>query len=672
MSNMGFDIFNELNYLMSEKEIHCAALQLKRNKAAGTDGIINEMIKSGISVLSKPLCKLFNCIFSNSHFPITWRINTLSPLHKKGDSKVCDNFRGIAVGCCLSKLFLSVLNNRLKKFADKHSLIPAQQIGYREKSQTLDHILTLKNIIDKYINRTSRKYLFVCFVDFKAAFDSIWRQALFYKLAHLNIGGNFLRTIQSMYSNVQYSVKLQGGISRPFASTVGLKQGCVLSPSLFNLYMSDFPDIFDSTCDLVTLKDSNLSCLMFADDVVLMSESSQGLQHCLNRLASYCNKWNLTINTSKTKIIIFNKGGHKISRFNFLLCDTEIDVVQDYTYLGIVFSSGGSFTKACKALRDKAFKAFFKLRQLDSRNNVPMTLKLFDTLVSPILTYGSPVWGPTLVKESSKDFKKICDSAISEKINVKLCKYILGSGKYSVNDAVRGELGRYPVMIKVLSNGLKFFQRLQNLPDSTQVKSSHQDVILQPHFFNKTSWLHKLDHCIRRFSCTFNDSATKLQSMMELNYKQAWLNTIHNGGELRSYAVFKRDFFLEKYLLHESLVNRKNLTRLRISSHKLSVETGRFNKTPLENRLCAMCDKGLVEDEFHFMISCTAYEKPRDHLFKYLSGFTDIQNFPDNEIFSVLMSCNNGDYEFTKVVCNFVNLSFEMRSDHLKSVNQIL
>ena len=137
---------------------------------------------------------------------------------------------------------------------------------------------------------------------------------------------------------------------------MALKQGCVLSPLLFNLYMSDFTDIFDSTCDPVTLKDSNLSCLMFADDVVLMSESSQGLQHCLNRLASYCNKWNLTINTSKTKIIVFNRGGHKISRFRFLLCDTKIDVVQDYTYLGIVFSSCGSSTKACKALRDKAFR----------------------------------------------------------------------------------------------------------------------------------------------------------------------------------------------------------------------------------------------------------------------------------------------------------------------------
>ena len=194
-----------------------------------------------------------------------------------------------------------------------------------------------------------------------------------------------------------------------------------------------------------------------------MSESAQGLQQCLNKLAMYCNKWNLSINTSKTKVIIFNKGGYKISRFHFTLGDSEIDVVQDYTYLGILFSSSGSFTKACKALCDKAFKAFFKLRQLDSRNNVLMTLKLFDTLVTPILTYGSPVWGPTLVKESSKDFKKICDSAIPEKLNVKLCKYLLGTGKYSVNDAVRGELGRYPILVKILSHSLKFSQRVEKL-----------------------------------------------------------------------------------------------------------------------------------------------------------------------------------------------------------------
>ena len=205
---------------------------------------------------------------------------------------------------------------------------------------------------------------------------------------------------------------------------------------------------------------------------------------------------------------------------------------------------------------------------------------------------------------------------------------------------------------------------------STLVKSSHQDVILQPQFFNKTSWLHKLDHCIRRFSCCFNDSATKLQSKMELNYKQAWLNTIHNGHKLRSHAVFKRDFFLEIIHSKSNSSIGKTLHALESVPINFGCRQAGSTKPPLKTDYVPCVTK--VEDEFHFMISCNAYEKPRDHLIRYLSSLTDIENVSDNEIFSAPMSCNNSDYEFTKAVCNFVNLCFEIRSDHLKSVNQII
>ena len=171
-------------------------------------------------------------------------------------------------------------------FVNTGSIIK-KKIGYQEKCQTLDHILTLKIMIDKYIHRASRKYHFVCFVDFKAAFDSVWRQALFYKLAHLNIDRNFLHIIQSIYSNVTYSIKIDGELSNPFNSNTGLKQGCALSPILFNRFLSDFPDIFDPSCHPVTLAGLYLNCLMFADDIVLVSESAEGLQQCLNKLDVY-------------------------------------------------------------------------------------------------------------------------------------------------------------------------------------------------------------------------------------------------------------------------------------------------------------------------------------------------------------------------------------------------
>ena len=203
-----------------------------------------------------------------------------------------------------------------------------------------------------------------------------------------------------MYAKVKYSVKMEGMISVPICSSVGVKQGCVLSPLLFNLYIADMPSIFNNTCDLVNLNMLNTNCLLFADDLVLLSESATGLLSCLNRLQSYCETWGLTINLSKTKVIIFNKGGHKTSRFRFCLHGNPIGIVQSYCFLGIVFSSCGPFSKAVKALGDKACKASFALRKVDTSNDPLLTLKLFDALVIPVIAYSTEVWGPYFLAES--------------------------------------------------------------------------------------------------------------------------------------------------------------------------------------------------------------------------------------------------------------------------------
>ena len=125
---------------------------------------------------------------------------------------------------------------------------------------------------------------------------------------------------------------------------------------------------------------------MFADDLTILSESASGLQSALNKLQEYCSKWGLTINIDKTKVVIFNKGGHKFPSLKFLLNGNLVETVQSYCYLGIIFSSCGSFTRACDALTDKALKAFYKFKQIHPYNNVTLSLKLFDSLVTPIAT----------------------------------------------------------------------------------------------------------------------------------------------------------------------------------------------------------------------------------------------------------------------------------------------
>ena len=250
-----------------------------------------------------------------------------------------------------------------------------------------------------------------------------------------------------MYEDVFYRVKLQDGITETFSTTVGVKQGCVLSPTLFNLFISDLPNIFDESCCPVTLFDTSISCLMFADDLVLISQTVTGLQNGLHKLNAYCEKWHLFVNVEKTKIIVFNKSGKTLSNHKLYYNSQLVEVVPNYQYLGIIFSYCGSFTKAVEHLTAQALKALFKLKQKSSSHNIITSLKLFDTLILPIIRYCSEVWSPFLSKGlNDNNFLHLCDKLIAEKLHTSFCRYLLFVNKKTTNAAVRAELGRRSIL----------------------------------------------------------------------------------------------------------------------------------------------------------------------------------------------------------------------------------
>ena len=125
-------LFNELNYSITSEEINRAILLLKNNKSAGNDRILNEFLKTGKSFLLPYITKIFNMIFINGFYPSSWRLNTLTPVYKKGDKNNPENYRGIAVSSSISKLFCSVLNKRLTNFLYAKNKIPINQIGFRK------------------------------------------------------------------------------------------------------------------------------------------------------------------------------------------------------------------------------------------------------------------------------------------------------------------------------------------------------------------------------------------------------------------------------------------------------------------------------------------------------------------------------------------------------------
>ena len=181
--------------------------------------------------------KLFNHVLFHGTFPHMWSEGYIVPLYKSGCRSDPGNYRGICISSCLGKFFTSILNYRLNTFLEEHEILNKNQIGFRYGFRTSDHIPVLKTLIDFY--KLHKKPLFACFIDFRKAYDIVWREGLFFELIQNGCSKNFVRILLSMYSSVKYKVKLSSGSTPVFSSNIGLKQGCNMSPSLFNVFIND-------------------------------------------------------------------------------------------------------------------------------------------------------------------------------------------------------------------------------------------------------------------------------------------------------------------------------------------------------------------------------------------------------------------------------------------------
>jgi len=178
---------DDLNCAISEEEIETAIDYLKPNKAPGNDNIISEMMKCSKCMMLPYLTKLFNVIFDRGEFPRAWCDSVIIPLYKKGNRTSPDNYRGIALTSVLSKVFLHIVNDRINRWTEDKELILEEQAGFRKGYSTVDNIFVLYNVIEKYLNR--HRKLYVAFIDFKKAFDSVDREELWPVLRRYGITG---------------------------------------------------------------------------------------------------------------------------------------------------------------------------------------------------------------------------------------------------------------------------------------------------------------------------------------------------------------------------------------------------------------------------------------------------------------------------------------------------
>ena len=159
-----------------------------------------------------------------------------------------------------------------EKFAIKNKIIPPQQIGFRRGFRTADHVYLLKTLIEKIFHKNGK--LYAAFINFKKAYDTVNRAKLLNKLKEIGVSGIFLRNIKALYSKTEYQIKLKNRVLEAISSNLGLKQGCPLSPLLFNIYISDLGSYLkDTTTSDPKLHDTHISHFLYADDLCLSTQA---------------------------------------------------------------------------------------------------------------------------------------------------------------------------------------------------------------------------------------------------------------------------------------------------------------------------------------------------------------------------------------------------------------
>ena len=451
---------SELNNDITRIEIITAIKYLKRNKAAGVDHIENDYIIDAADILVPILVDFFNIVLETGRMPDLWLNGTVKPIYKnKGDRKDPSNYRPITILSCLGKLFTRILNTRLSNFLDKNAILSSAQAGFRKHFMTADNIFVLH--ILSQILKTSKRKLYCAFIDFSKAFDTVWRVGLWSKLQKSCINGRFLILIRNMYNGIKSKVQVNNTSSNYFPCHRGVRQGENLSPLLFSIFLNDLePYLLSNGCSGVSVDTKGsgniditlllqFMVLLYADDTVIFDSTPQGLQNSLNAFHDYSIANKLHVNISKTKIVIMGGGPSKSAKHKFFYGNKLIEIVDTYTYLGVEFHRNGRFKRGIKTLCDNAQKAMYALLRKARNLNLSLQsmLSLFDTLVVPILTYGSEVWG----------FENI---ELIERVHLKFLKLVSGLRNSTPSFMVYGELGRQPIYIKIYKRMITFWHKL--------------------------------------------------------------------------------------------------------------------------------------------------------------------------------------------------------------------
>ena len=390
---------NEISPEITKSEVMYAIKAQKNGKATGPDEVYAEVIKvmadqesSGLSLLTS----LFNAIYASGEIPSDWLRSTFIPLPKKSNSSQCDDYRMISLMSHVLKIFLRIIHTRIYKKCE--SQMGQSQFGFRNGVGTREALFSLNVLVQRC--RDMNVDVYACFVDYTKAFDCVRHEKMIEILRATGVDTNDLRIISKLYWNQIADVRTEQGTSETTAIRKGVRQGCVLSPLLFNIYSESIVrEVLAEEDSGIMINGTTINIIRYADDTVVIANELSALQRIMNSLVQQSEEFGLSVNASKTKVMVFSK--RKIQT-SLSINGNNIKQISSFKYLGTILDEQCDNKKEIRSRIEQARRQFISMKQFFVRPELSLELRMRMTrcYVFSVLLYGCESW--TLDKNLEK------------------------------------------------------------------------------------------------------------------------------------------------------------------------------------------------------------------------------------------------------------------------------
>lgn len=392
-------VVDEEGPTITQDEVESAIKRLKNNKAPGPDQIHGEVLKLLDREQMKLLTNLFNKVYTSGQLPNDWLLSTFIPIPKKTNASKCSDHRIISLMSHVLKAFLNILQARVFRRLDER--ISNTQFGFRKGLGTREALFSIQVLIQRA--RDVNADVFMCFIDFEKAFDKVQHDKLISILRESGIDDRDANIISKLYSQQKAIVRVENETSEEFSIKRGVRQGCILSPLLFNVYSEQlFKEALSNIEDGVVINGEIINNLRYADDTVIIADTAEGLQKLIDRVGTACNKYGMKINCKKTHTLIVSKNAIGNGNLQFTANNVALTMAETVTYLGCTLNSDWDHSREIKGRIEKARGTFNKMRNVlcNLSLNIHTRIRILKCYVLSTLLYGAEAW--TLTDASCK------------------------------------------------------------------------------------------------------------------------------------------------------------------------------------------------------------------------------------------------------------------------------